>query len=60
MNGYSDMRLQVANERIREMHAEATVRRLARRAPIQDSPAAAQRSLGAMFGRSLRILGLAH
>lgn len=60
MNGYSEMRLQAANARIREMHAEAAVRRLARREPIQDSDATAHRSLGAMFGRSLRILGLAH
>lgn len=60
MNGYSEQRLQVANDRIREMHAEAAVRRLARREPIHGSDATAQRSLGAMFGRSLRILGLAH
>lgn len=60
MNGYSEMRLQVANDRIREMHAEAAVRRLARRAPTHDPDAASQRSLGAWFGRSLRVLGLAH
>ena len=60
MNGYSEMRLQVAKDRIRDMHAEADIRRLARRTPTQDGDAASQRSLGALFGRSLRVLGLAN
>ena len=60
MNGYSDLRLQAANDQIRRMHADAAIQRLARRSPTQDPDAAAPRSLGAWFGRSLRSLGLAH
>ena len=60
MNGFTDMRLQVANDRIRDMHAEAAIRRLARRTPTQDSAAASRRSLGSLFGWSLRVLGLAN
>jgi hypothetical protein len=60
MNGYSELRLQVANDQIRRMHADAAGQRLARRSPTQDPDAAPPRSIGALFGRSLRILGLAH
>ena len=60
MNGYSDLRLQAANDQIRRLHADAASQRLARRSPTQDRDAAAPRSIGALFGRSLRVLGLAH
>jgi hypothetical protein len=60
MNGYSEMRLQVAKDRIRDLHAEADIRRLAHRTPTQDAGEASKHSLGALFGRSLRVLGLAN
>jgi hypothetical protein len=60
MNVYSEMRLQVAQDRIRDLHAEADIRRLARRTPTQDPGEASKHSLGALFGRSLRVLGLAN
>jgi hypothetical protein len=60
MNGYSELRLQVANDQIRRLHADAASQRLARRTSTDDPDTTATHSIGALFGRSLRILGLAH
>jgi hypothetical protein len=60
MNGFTDLRLQVANDRIRRFQAEAASARLAHRASSQPPADATRRSIGAAFGRSLRALGLAH
>ena len=60
MNGFTDLRLQVANDRIRRMHADAANQRLARRANSQTFDDAPRRSIGGALGRSLRVLGLAH
>jgi len=58
MNGFTDLRLQVANDQIRRMHAEAASQRLAR-AASQPGDATSRSSVGVAFGWSLRILGLA-
>ena len=60
MNGYSEMRLQVAKDRISDLHAEADIRRLAHRASTQDADAASRRTFSGLFGRSLHVLGLAN
>jgi hypothetical protein len=60
MNGYSEMRLRVAKDRIRDMHAEADIRRLARPTPTQDADTASRRTFSALFARSLRVIGLAN
>jgi hypothetical protein len=60
MNGYSELRLQIANDQIRELQPDAARQRLAGRARTQDANAASQRALGSLFGRSLHILRLAH
>jgi hypothetical protein len=59
MNGFTDLRLQVANDHIQRLHAEADAHRLAR-AASRTSDAESRRSIGAAFGWSRRILGLAH
>jgi hypothetical protein len=58
MSGYADLRLQVANDQIQRLHAEADARRLARTAS-KTSEARSARSIGSVFGWSRRILGLA-
>ena len=60
MDGFTDLRLQAANDQIRRMHAEAANRRLASRAPAQSAETTSSLSIGSVFGRSLRALGLAH
>jgi hypothetical protein len=60
MNGFTDLRLQAANDRIRGFQAEAASARRARRASTQAPDDPTRRSIGTAFGRSLRALGLAH
>ena len=60
MNGFADLRLQVATDQIQRRHAEAANERIAHSARTQDPATTPSRSIGAIFGRSLRVLGLAH
>lgn len=60
MSGYADLRLQVANDQIQRRHAEAANGRLAHSARTQRPGPETSWSIGAIFGRSLRVLGLAH
>jgi hypothetical protein len=60
MNSFADLRLQVANDQIQRRHAEAANERLAKSARPQQPRTTTPWSIGAIFGRSLRVLGLAH
>jgi|KBSMisStaDraftv2_1062788.scaffolds.fasta_scaffold3865575_1 hypothetical protein len=60
MSGYTDLRLQVANDQIQRRHAEAANGRLARSARNLEPDPRTSWSIGTIFGRSLRVLGLAH
>src|SRR5262245_46200699 len=60
MNSFADLRLQLANDQIQRRHAEAANERLARSVRKQQRRETAPWSIGEIFGRSLRVLGLAH
>ena len=56
MNGFTELRLQVAKDRIDRMHADAARERFARRTPQVVIRAGRRPSLATVFGRSLRAL----
>lgn len=60
MNGFTDLRLQVAHDQIRRLHADAASARLARHSLAPHVEGGPRRSFGSVFGRSLRAIGLAH
>jgi len=59
MNGFTDLRLQAANDQIRRRQADAANERRARRSSTEPSSTTTS-SIASRFGRSLRVLGLAH